>query len=43
MYLKVKSKKLKNLSMKILKAKNNLVVTILNKKDMNVIIHKRVK
>ena len=32
MYLKVKSKKLKNLSMKILKAKNNLVVTILNKK-----------
>lgn len=32
MYLKVKSKKLKNLSMKISKAKNNLVVTILNKK-----------
>lgn len=32
MYLRVKSKKLKNLSMKISKAKNNLVVTILNKK-----------
>ena len=32
MYLKVKSKKLKNLSIKISKAKNNLVVTILNKK-----------
>ena len=32
MYLRLKSKKLKNLSMKISKAKNNLVVTILNKK-----------
>ena len=32
MYLNVKSKKLKNLSIKISKAKNNLVVTILNKK-----------
>ena len=32
MYLRVKSKKLKNLSMKISKAKNNLVETILNKK-----------
>ena len=32
MYLKVKSKKLKNLSVKIAQAKNNLVVNILNKK-----------
>lgn len=32
MYLKVKSKKLKNLSFKISKAKNNLVVKILNAK-----------
>ena len=32
MYLKVKSKKIKNLSLKISKAKNDLVVKILNKK-----------
>lgn len=32
MYLKVKSKKLKNLSVKIAQTKNNLVVSILNKK-----------
>ena len=32
MYLKVKSKKIKNLSAKISQAKNNLVVSILNKK-----------
>ena len=32
MYLKVKSKKLKKLSVKIAQAKNNLVVNILNKK-----------
>ena len=32
MYLKVKSKKIKNLSTKISQAKNNLVVNILNKK-----------
>lgn len=32
MYLKVKSKKLKNLSFKISKSKNNLVVKILNAK-----------
>ena len=32
MYLKVKSKKLKNLSIKIAQVKNNLVVNILNKK-----------
>lgn len=31
-YLKVKSKKLKNLSIKISQVKNNLVVNILNKK-----------
>lgn len=40
MYLKVKAKKIKNLSAKISQAKNNLVVSILNKKDTNVIIHK---
>lgn len=32
MYLKVKSKKIKNLSLKISKAKNDLIVKILNKK-----------
>ena len=32
MYLKVKSKKIKNLNLKISKAKNDLVVKILNKK-----------
>lgn len=32
MYLKVKAKKIKNLSVKIAQAKNNLVVNILNKK-----------
>lgn len=32
MYLKVKAKKIKNLSAKISQAKNNLVVNILNKK-----------
>lgn len=32
MYLKVKAKKIKNLSIKIAQAKNNLVVNILNKK-----------
>lgn len=32
MYLEVKSKKIKNLSLKISKAKNDLVVKILNKK-----------
>ena len=32
MYLKVKAKKIKNLSIKISQAKNNLVVNILNKK-----------
>lgn len=32
MYLKVKSKKMKNLNVKISQAKNNLVVDILNKK-----------
>lgn len=40
MYLEVKSKKIKNLSLKISKAKNDLVVKILNKKDMNVMNHK---
>ena len=33
MYLKVKSKNIKNLSLKISKAKNDLVVKILNKKE----------
>jgi hypothetical protein len=33
MYLKVKSKKLKNLSFKISKSKNDLVVKILNAKE----------
>ena len=32
MYLKVKAKNIKNLSVKIAKQKNNLVVNILNKK-----------
>ena len=43
MHLKVKTKKQKNLSTKIIAAKNELVVKILNTKDMNVTIHKQVK